>query len=230
MCGGDSVSVDSIVVFEDVFVKYETSTGGVMALRGVSFTVPKGGSLLFMGPSGSGKTTILETILGIVRPMHGEVRVFGLKPEDEKSIMRVRRRTGYLTQDGMMINELTIMENVLFYCQGRERTVSKDKILELARKLNIESILNKRPDQVSGGEVRRAELLMVLADEPELLLLDEPTSMLDPENSDRVLKVLSEFKDSTTMIITSHDPRLTSISENILNIYGGQLTGSSKGA
>ncbi len=224
------MGADPVVQFEDVFVKYETSTGGVMALRGVSFDVSSGDSLLLMGPSGSGKTTILETILGIVRPMHGEVRVLGTKLEDEESIMMVRRRTGYLTQDGMVINELAIMENVLFYCQGRGRTVSKDKILELARKLNIESILNKRPNQVSGGELRRAELLMVLSDEPELLLLDEPTSMLDPENSDRVLKVLSEFKGSTTMIITSHDPRLKTISKNTLNIYGGQLTGKSKGA
>ncbi len=218
------MGADPVVRFEDVFVKYETSTGGVMALRGVSFDVPSGDSLLLMGPSGSGKTTILETILGIVRPIHGEVTVFGIKPEDEKSVINIRRRTGYLSQEGMMINELTVMENVILYCQGRGRKVEKGRIFELAKRLNIDSVLKKRPDQLSGGEVRRAELLMVLSDEPELLLLDEPTSMLDPENSERVLSILSEFRRSSTMIITSHDPRLESISDRVLMIYGGQLT------
>ena len=212
-----------VVEFEDVFVRYETYTGAVLALRGVTFSLEKSEAILIMGPSGSGKTTILKAILGLVQPMHGSVKVFGIEPKNEKSRLEVRRRIGYLTQEGRMIRELTVWENVLFYAKGRGRSIDEGRVGALARKLNIEAVLNKRPDQLSGGELKRAELLMVLSDGPGLLLLDEPTSMLDAENSEAVIKVLSKFKGKTPMIITSHDPKLLEIAHKTLKIEGGSL-------
>jgi len=219
----------TVVEFEDVFVKYETYTGGVLALRGVTFSLDKSEAILIMGPSGSGKTTILKAILGLVQPMHGTVKVFGIEPKDEKRALEVRRKIGYLTQEGRMINELTVWENIVFYAKGRGRGLDEGRIRELAGELNIEAILNKRPDQLSGGELKRAELLMVLSDDPDLLLLDEPTSMLDAENSEAVVSVLSALKGRVPMIITSHDPRLQKISNKTLEIIGGELKGARGG-
>ncbi|EEB73334.1 ATP-binding cassette domain-containing protein [Thermococcus sp. AM4] len=218
-----------VVEFEDVFVKYETYTGGVLALRGVTFSLDKSEAILIMGPSGSGKTTILKAILGLVQPMHGTVKVFGIEPKDEKRALEVRRKIGYLTQEGRMINELTVWENIVFYAKGRGRGLDDGRIRELAGELNIETILDKRPGQLSGGELKRAELLMVLSDDPDLLLLDEPTSMLDAENSEAVVSVLSALKGRVPMIITSHDPRLQKISNKTLEIIGGELKGARGG-
>ncbi|NJF25963.1 ATP-binding cassette domain-containing protein [Thermococcus sp. Bubb.Bath] len=213
----------AIVEFDDVFVKYETYTGGVLALRGVTFTLGEKEAVVLMGPSGSGKTTVLKAILGLVQPMHGFVRVFGVEPKDEKEALSVRRRLGYLTQEGTMINELTVWENTVFYAQGRGKKLDEKKVRELAEKLNIGEILDKHPNQLSGGELKRAELLMVLSDGPELLLLDEPTSMLDAENSMIIVELLSELKGKVPMLITSHDPRLRGISDRVLAIVGGEL-------
>ncbi|MDV3104520.1 ABC transporter ATP-binding protein [Thermococcus waiotapuensis] len=212
-----------VVEFEDVFVKYETYTGGVLALRGVTFSLGEKEALVLMGPSGSGKTTILKAILGLVHPLHGLVRVFGMEPKNEKQALEVRRRAGYLTQEGTMIKELTVWENILFYARGRRKSLDEKSVRELAERLNIGRVLDKHPDQLSGGELKRAELLMVLSDSPELLLLDEPTSMLDAENAGTVVEVLNEMKGRIPMIITSHDPRLVELSDRILKIVGGNL-------
>jgi len=212
-----------VVDFEDVFVKYETYTGGVLALRGVTFSLGKKETVLIMGPSGSGKTTILKAILGLVQPIHGSVRVFGMEPLDGKRALEVRRRTGYLTQEGTMIKELTVWENILFYTKGRGNEIDENRVRELAERLNIGAVLDKHPNQLSGGELKRAELLMVLSDNPGLLLLDEPTSMLDAENSETVVGILKQVRGSVPMVITSHDPRLLEISDRTLKIVGGNL-------
>jgi len=219
----------TVVEFKDVFVKYETYTGGVLALRGVTFSLGESEAILIMGPSGSGKTTILKAILGLVQPIHGTVKVFGLEPKDEKRALAIRRRIGYLTQEGRMINELTVWENIIFYAKGRGRSLNESLVRELAEELNIKTILDKHPDQLSGGELKRAELLMVLSDDPGLLLLDEPTSMLDAENSEAVVNVLSALKGRVPMIITSHDPRLQKITNKTLEIIGGELKGARGG-
>jgi putative ABC transport system ATP-binding protein len=118
-----------------------------------------------------------------------------------------------------------VWENIVFYAQGRGRKLDEKKVRELAEKLNIRKILDKHPNQLSGGELKRAELLMVLSDEPELLLLDEPTSMLNAENSMIIVELLSELKGKVPMLITSHDPRLREISDRVLTIVGGELKG-----
>ncbi|ASJ01057.1 ATP-binding cassette domain-containing protein [Thermococcus gorgonarius] len=212
-----------VVEFEDVFVKYETYTGGVLALRGVTFSLGEKEALLIMGPSGSGKTTILKAILGLVQPLHGSVRVFGTEPNDEKRALEVRRKIGYLTQEGTMIKELTVWENALFYARGRRKSLDEESVRKLAERLNIGTVLDKHPNQLSGGELKRAELLMVLSDNPELLLLDEPTSMLDAENAETVVEILNEIKGRIPMIITSHDPKLVELSDQTLKIVGGNL-------
>lgn len=135
-----------VVEFEDVFVKYETYTGGVLALRGVTFSLQEKETVLIMGPSGSGKTTILRAILGLVQPLHGSVRVFGTEPKDEKRALEVRRKIGYLTQEGRMIKELTVWENILFYAKGRGKSIDAEAVRKLAERLNIEAVLDKHPD------------------------------------------------------------------------------------
>ncbi|WP_456365032.1 ATP-binding cassette domain-containing protein [Thermococcus sp.] len=212
-----------VVEFEDVFVKYETYTGGVLALRGVTFSLGEKETVLIMGPSGSGKTTILKAILGLVQPLHGSVRVFGMEPKDEKRALEVRRKIGYLTQEGTMIKELTVWENILFYAKGRGRSLDEESVRKLAERLNIGVVLDKHPDQLSGGELKRAELLMVLSDNPGLLLLDEPTSMLDAENSEVILELISRRRGSVPMVVTSHDPRLEKVSDRVLRVSGGKL-------
>lgn len=209
-----------IVLFEDVFLSYTSEARRIMILRGLTFKLHERETLLISGPSGSGKTSILRLILGLLKPDAGTIRVFGLEPSDPSNSARIRRDIGYLTQEGLLIPQLTIRENIEFYLHGRGR-LSREalaRVEELAEKLDIKAVLDKYPKNVSGGEARRAELLLALSDSPKLLLLDEPTAMLDPESAELVIKVLSEEKRHRAIVIATHDPRLNPISDKILNL------------
>ncbi|HIE36831.1 TPA: ATP-binding cassette domain-containing protein [Candidatus Geothermarchaeota archaeon] len=214
--------IESIVDIHDVFVSYETASGKVMALRGVDLKIGVGDRVIVSGPSGSGKTTLLKLILGEVKPVAGRVKVFGLDPSMEENLSRIRSQIGYCSQEGYLINKLTVMENIDLYLNGRGIDLSSDEIMHLANTLNIDNVLDKLPTQLSGGELKRAELLMILLDKPKLLLLDEPTAMLDTENVERVISLLKEF-DGLSMAIATHDRRLYSVGNRLVELVGGEV-------
>jgi len=213
-----------VVDLKDVFVAYETTSGKVMALRGINFCVKEGETIVINGPSGSGKTTLLKLILGLVKPISGKVYVFGMNPFIEDNARKIRREIAYCSQEGLFIKQLTIYENVELYLCGRNKKVPKTKINNLAKQLDINNVLDKFPDQLSGGELKRAELLMVLINKPKLLLLDEPTAMLDAENVERIINVLRQYLKSATTVIATHDIRLNDLGHKIINLVGGRIT------
>lgn len=215
--------IDHLVILDDVFVAYETVSGKIMALRGVDLIIDFGDTIVINGPSGSGKTTLLKLIMGAIKPVSGKVLVFGLDPFVGDNVYKIRRNIGYCSQEGLFIKQLTIRENIKLYLHGRNKRISKDEIKNLASRLGITKVLDKFPYQLSGGELKRAELLMILVDKPKLLLLDEPTAMLDAENVDRVIEVLNEFKEQSAMIIATHDTRLSKIGDKLIELVGGRI-------
>src|SRR5216110_3236919 len=158
-------------------------------LRGVSFRLDKGETLVVMGGSGSGKTVLLRHVAGLLRPDAGEVRVFGRSIEglSEEELLPVRRRMGYVFQGAALFDSLSVYENVA-YPLREHATLGEGEIAErVARNLGLvglgPEVLRLLPAELSGGMKKRVGIASALSIGPELLLFDEPTAGLDPTNA-----------------------------------------------
>lgn len=168
------------------------SFNGTTALKNVNLEVRKGSLLLIAGPNASGKTTLLNILAGSLTPTKGEVKI-------DKNI-----RIGYSYQHPKINEDLTVSENISFFSEiyGVDDKDWSEKLLSL---LKIDEWLNFKADQLSSGMRKRLELAIALLQNPELILLDEPTAGLDTESKKQMLKLIKLFKDrGKTIIITTH--------------------------
>jgi phospholipid/cholesterol/gamma-HCH transport system ATP-binding protein len=186
-------------------------------LRGLSFSVAKGETLVVMGGSGSGKTVLLRHIAGLVQPDAGQVCVFGINIErlTEEQLLPIRRRMGYVFQGAALFDSLTTYENVA-YPLHEHSDLDEEEIRErVVRFLGLvgldESVLGKLPSELSGGMRKRVGIARALATEPEIMLFDEPTAGLDPTNSKMVGELIRELHTTAcdTAIVVTHDVELT---------------------
>jgi phospholipid/cholesterol/gamma-HCH transport system ATP-binding protein len=185
-------------------------------LRGVSFQLDRGETLVVMGGSGSGKTVLLRHVAGLIRPDSGQVRVFGLAIEglSEEELLPIRRRMGYVFQGAALFDSLSVHENVAFPL--REHTsLSEPEIHErVIHVLSLvglgEDVLPLLPSELSGGMRKRVGIARALVIEPELMLFDEPTAGLDPTNSKMVGELIVQLKGGAgdTSIVVTHDVEL----------------------
>ncbi len=223
--------MDKVVVVEDVVKVYTIGDRGVTALRGVSLEVFRGELAIVMGPSGSGKTTLLNLIAGLDKPSSGSIYVFGqdLTRLGEAELNNLRlHRIGVVFQFLNLISRLTARENIELpmMVAGKSREYIRDRVEELAGKLGIEDKLDKMVEDLSGGEQQRVAIAAALANDPELILADEPTAELDSENIKRVLALFKELTDAgKTVIINTHDPRVAREGDRVFLLEDGMLQG-----
>ena len=185
-------------------------------LRGLSFQLERGETLVIMGGSGSGKTVLLRHVAGLIRPDAGEVGVFGIAIErlSEEELLPIRRRMGYVFQGAALFDSLSVRENVAFPL--REHTsLSEPEIQEhIVRVLSLvglgADVLPLLPSELSGGMRKRVGIARALVIEPELMLFDEPTAGLDPTNSKMVGELIVQLKAGAgeTSIVVTHDVEL----------------------
>src|SRR5881227_1828284 len=168
-------------------------------LRGVSFRLDKGETLVVMGGSGSGKTVLLRHVAGLLRPDAGEVRVFGRNIErlSEEELLPVRRRMGYVFQGAALFDSLSVYENVA-YPLREHASLGEGEIAErVARNLGLvglgPEVLRLLPAELSGGMKKRVGIARALSIGPELLLFDEPTAGLDPTNAKLVAELVHKL-------------------------------------
>src|SRR5947199_4000784 len=203
-------------------------------LRGVSFRLDKGETLVVMGGSGSGKTVLLRHVAGLVRPDAGEVRVFGRNIErlSEEELLPSRRRMGYVFQGAALFDSLSVYENVAFPL--REHTdLSEAEIRErIVHVLSLvglgEDILPLLPSELSGGMRKRVGVARALVIEPELMLFDEPTAGLDPTNSKMVGELIVQLKDGggDTSIVVTHAVELArTVADRLAIPMAGRFAG-----
>ncbi len=184
-------------------------------LRGVSFRLDKGETLVVMGGSGSGKTVLLRHVAGLLRPDAGEVRVFGRNIErlSEEELLPVRRRMGYVFQGAALFDSLSVHDNVAFPL--REHTsLSEGEIHErVVHVLSLvglgEDVLPLLPSELSGGMRKRVGIARAIAGKPVYLLYDEPTSGLDPVNADVIDSLIERLQQEigVTSVVVTHDVR-----------------------
>lgn len=191
----------------------KTYANGSHALLNANLEVKKGEFLFITGPSGSGKSTLLKLLYGQELPTQGEVivdecNVAGLKG-DRLSLLR--RRIGIVFQDYKLISQRTVAENVTFVLQAQGYT-RKEILRRLEPTLKLVGLLKKAdcfPDQLSGGEQQRVSIARAIVSTPPLLLADEPTGNLDPDNSWQVIQILQKLNSfGATVIVTTHDEQL----------------------
>lgn len=202
---------------------------GSCGLRDVNLTLPKGGFLFVTGPSGSGKTTLLKLLYGAERPSEGAIMVNNQEIQRLKGdrLSRFRRQLGVVFQDYKLIPNRTVSENVAFalWAQGCKKG---DIARRLAPTLRLVGLQNKAecfPHQLSGGEQQRVSLARAIVGTPPLILADEPTGNLDPENSQQVIRILDKLNAmGATVVVTTHDLHLVKQSQHpVIQLKEGKL-------
>jgi len=193
-------------------VGIEKVLDGKKVLDGIDLDIPRGSITAIIGLSGAGKSVLLKHMIGLIRPDRGQVLLDGvdLRGLSRKEMYAARKRFGMLFQTGALFDSLSVLENVAFPL--REKTdLSEGKIRErvfaLLRKVGLEGVEEKYPEELSGGMVRRVALARAMVMDPEIILFDEPTTGLDPiiRNSilDLICRTYHEHK--FTMVMISHD-------------------------
>jgi ABC-2 type transport system ATP-binding protein len=178
---------DAALTFDGVTKRY----GAVTALDGVSLAVARGEMFGLIGPDGAGKTTLIRLACGLIRPDAGTVGVLGHDPS--RSHRAITAHVGYLSQRFSLYGDLTVDENIAFFAEihgVRRYAAARDRLLELTQ---LTPFRGRRADRLSGGMKQKLALACTLVHEPDLLLLDEPTTGVDPVSRREFWKLLSEF-------------------------------------
>ena len=181
-----------------------------VALNGLDFEVEKGDFICIMGASGSGKTTLVNILSTIDEATHGQIflnqKDLLLLSEKEKANLR-KEEIGFIFQNYNLLNSLTIYENIMIPLKliGEDKKVIDEKVHQITRELDIESLLNKYPHECSGGQQQRLCIARALAVQPEVILLDEPTSALDPISTSKIEELTLELKKDYTIVIVTHN-------------------------
>ena len=207
----------------------KTYPNGSQGLFSLSLDVKRGDFLFITGPSGAGKTTLLKLLYGAERPSSGEVIVdqlnVGQLRGDRLSLLR--RRIGVVFQDYKLISTRTVSENIAFvlWAQGFTRKEIERRLAPTLKLVGLQHKANCFPEQLSGGEQQRVSLARAIVGTPPILLADEPTGNLDPDNSRQVLKILQKLNAiGATVIVTTHDEQLVQMSNQaVVQLREGRL-------
>lgn len=199
-------------------------------LKGIDVEVNKGEFVGIMGPSGSGKTTLLNVLCSIDFATEGVIEINGqsLRGMKEKELANFRRdQLGFIFQDYNLLDTLTVKENILLPLSiGRlPKVVAENRVKELTRLLGITDILNKYPNEISGGQKQRTSAARALITNPSLVFADEPTGALDSKSATALLKNLqsiNEQKEATIMMVT-HDAAAASFCTRVLFLKDGLI-------
>jgi putative ABC transport system ATP-binding protein len=217
----------------DLFKVYRIGRIEVQALRGLNMTVERGEVVSIMGPSGSGKTTLLNVIGGLDRATAGSVWVGDLEVNSLSTpqLIKYRRNTvGHIFQGLNLIPTLTAAENVELpmTAAGMPRAKKEERVRALLDAVGLANRADHKPDELSGGEQQRVAIATAIANDPPVILADEPTGELDSVNAKTVVDFLvkvSKEMDKTTLVVT-HDPNVARATDRIMRIEDGVIKAS----
>src|ERR1700722_19540562 len=205
--------------------------GDHLVLDDVSFFVDHGETCVIMGRSGVGKSVTLKTILGFLQPDSGRVLVNGQDITDwtEDQLAEVRRRLTMVFQSGALFDSLTVAENIAFPLQNRKDLTEEQKdarVAELAAMLEVTDVADKLPSELSTGMKRAVAIARALAQDPEAILYDEPTTMVDPlmavHTGDLILRLKEKFR--KTSVVVTHDTHLAKkLADRIVFLHDGHV-------
>ena len=215
-----------MLVLNDLGKTYRTRAGEVRALHGVSLRIDKGEFVAVCGPSGSGKTTLLMMIAAMLRPSRGTVQFDGKDVYAIGGPERARLRAcniGFVFQMFHLVPYLNVLENVLV-AQGASGRRDRSRAGDLLQRLGLQQRMHHRPGTLSAGEKQRVAMARALLNQPRVILADEPTGNLDPENTRCVLMHLHEFhRAGGTVIVATHGPAAQELATRTIHLRGGTI-------
>lgn len=219
----------SLLEVKDLSKTYGSGETAVHALKGATFSVPKGEFVAVVGESGSGKSTLLNLIGGLDIPTSGKVLIDGkdiYSMKDRNLTVFRRRNIGFVFQSFNLIPELTVEQNMLFPVLLDYQKPNREYLEELLRVLNLTERRNHLPSQLSGGQQQRAAIGRALMTRPSLILADEPTGNLDTQNSSEVIALLKKAsrKYEQTILMITHSKSIAQTADRILQVSDGVLT------
>ena len=179
----------------------------ILAVKNINFKINRGSIIGLLGPNGCGKTTTIGMMLGLIKPTSGEVFIDGNNIEKENNRIKILEKLNFISPYVELPKKLTVEENLKVYGQLYGVKNLKDKILDLMKDLNLLEFKKRKTGELSSGQKNRVSLAKALINDPEILLLDEPTASLDPDVGDYIRTYLESFasKKGTTILLASHN-------------------------
>ena len=221
----------TVLELRDIVRTYESGGGDLHVLRGANLTLKAGELVGLIGPSGSGKSTLLHTAGLLEKPQSGEVILEGQDcpslSDKQRTALR-RDKLGFVYQFHHLLPEFSARDNIAMplLIAGRSRSKARKKADELLSLMGLEDRGHHQPGQLSGGEQQRVAIARALANDPHLVIADEPTGNLDPETTTRVFDTLIRMarQEGAAVLIATHNMALTERMDRVLTLEDGKLT------
>ncbi len=222
---------ENIVEVKNLVKTYEN--GQVKALNDISFNIKKGEFVSIIGPSGSGKSTLLHMLGALDIPDSGSIRVGDINLEKSKKLNEFRaEQIGFIFQLHNLIPNLSVVENVEIpmFTQKISSKDQRTKALSLLKDVGIEDKAKMKPNQLSGGERQRVAIARSLANDPSIVLTDEPTGSLDSKTSNKILEKLTLLnkQKNVTIILVTHDMNVAKLADRVIEVLDGKILENSE--
>jgi ABC-2 type transport system ATP-binding protein len=198
--------------------------GSFLAVRDVTFSVPRGQVVAFLGPNGAGKTTTMRLLTGFVAPTHGQARIAGLDVQTQR--IEAAEHLGYLPENGPLYLDMTPRDVLKFFgsARGMGSARLKDRMDAVIEQCSLAAVADKPIGKLSKGYRQRVSMAQALLHDPEVLIMDEPTSGLDPNQIRGVRKLIRELGQSKTIVVSTHIlQEVEPVAQRVLFIHDGRL-------
>jgi len=220
-----------MLVMQDVSKSYELRHQPVVGLANATLEIPDGDFVSLVGPSGSGKSTLLLMLGGMLSPTSGRVLLEGHSLYEKSANERARLRQryiGFVFQTFNLVPYLTALENVQvpLFLAGLPLEQQKERAIQVLDRVGLADRISHKPSELSVGQQQRVALARMLANDPAIILADEPTGNLDPETAAQVIGFFQEFNaEGRTIVMVTHDPRAAAKAKRMVRLTEGQLVG-----
>jgi ABC-2 type transport system ATP-binding protein len=198
--------------------------GKFLAVNGISFSVPRGKVIGFLGPNGAGKTTTIHMLLGITTPTSGNISFFG--KNFAKNKQEILGRINFTSAFNQLLGRITVLENLIVFAYLYSVKNPKNKVVDYLNYFEIPDVLHMRYMDLSSGQKTRVNLIKSLLNDPEIILMDEPTASLDPDITDKVLSLIEKLKKdrNLTILYTSHNmDEITRVCDDVIFLDHGNI-------
>ncbi len=221
--------ISKVIELKDIHKSYRIGDSEFTVLKGIDLQIEEGEFIALMGPSGSGKSTLLNIVGCLDRPTSGQFLLLGqeISQTSDDELARVRREElGFIFQTFNLIGRISVLKNVEvpMMLSGVTRDKRKERALKLLESVGIAHRINFSPQNISGGERQRVAIARALANNPKIIIADEPTGNLDLKNSNEVMKILSNlYKEGRTIIMVTHNPEITENCSRVIRLRDGRI-------
>ena len=222
-------TITRVIELKGIQKSYRIGDSEFAVLKGIDLEIVEGEFIALMGPSGSGKSTLMNIVGCLDRPSGGQFSLLGqnISRTSDEELARIRREElGFIFQTFNLIGRISVLKNVEvpMMLSGVARERRRSRALQLLESVGISHRSDFSPSNISGGERQRVAIARALANDPKIIIADEPTGNLDLKNSEEVIKILSSLnRDGRTIIMVTHNPEITSNCSRVIRLRDGLI-------